>query len=113
MARNEACGKLCTFNIKPGQKENSIFFNDGYQLRVKYKKDDYFTRIGNDLHGSFGYPKRVENSQVKPFYINGDYLESQIDVIDGKEYEFENLGFYDSECPEQRGKFIVHVSITN
>ena len=102
-----------TVSIPAGIVENSkIRINHNTSLIVKYKEDDKYKRIGNDLHAYYQYPKSKENEDIPIQYIDGTELDKTITLTDNNIVEILNLGFI-NERSKRRGKFIIHISLFN
>ena len=97
-----------TFEIPRGIEENVTFIINENVYRIKYKEDNIYKRVGNDLIGKFSYPIQYQNEKT---YINYP-IEGIKEIIELKEgsVSFEGLGFYDNETGTT-GNYIIYISL--
>ena len=75
------------------------------QIQIKYHKNKFFKRIGNDLIGKFIFSKELQNQKIiLPYLI--DNIQLNKIKLENNKYEFENLGFYENG---KYGKYIVFI----
>ena len=112
-------GKMKTISIPKGLPENEIImihqygWNEEFEqyhlaVKVKYNLNGSYSRIGNDLIGTFKYNKQFENRLTVPPYIDDEISFPPQQLINGARIIFEKKGF---EWNNEVGNYIFVVEL--
>ena len=104
-------GKIINLNIRPGEKEGTKYnIGNNTIIEIKYKKDAFYKRIGNDLIGNFAYPKEYVGKLIQIPYPDDSIEIGQMYIQEGS-WEIEKGGFPTVNNHELRGNYKFTVKI--